>query len=127
MEFTSTRRRQDDVAHRRTEAVLRQVEVIERAPDENAGGGHVRVHGAASVDDQHVRAALGQATSRLQAGQAGTNDDHGVAIRVAPRHRSRRFSQRTAIVAVTTTCRTAQDMRRGLGATTDRNGGWSNT
>src|SRR5680860_1195236 len=73
-------RGEDDVAHRRTEAVLRQVEVLQRPADEDAGRRHLLVDDAPPIDEQHARAALGEPAGRLQAGQARADHDDVVLL-----------------------------------------------
>jgi hypothetical protein len=77
------RRIEHHPADRRPELPGRQVEVLEGAADEDAGGPDARVEGASAVDDQHVVALPGEQPRGVQPGQAGTHDEyvHGLHAR----------------------------------------------
>lgn len=64
---------QQHIPYARTEQMLRQVEVVERAPYEDPGRANARRQRPAPLDQQHVQAPLREQASGVQAREAGTH------------------------------------------------------
>lgn len=98
------RRIEDHAPDRRSEAPLRQREVVERLADEDPRGADRRREAGAPVDQQHVPATPGEFRGGVQTGQPGAHDQHvdvlrKVAHRFASSRRSRRPPSRRAAPA----------------------------
>ena len=66
---------QHDASDRRPEAVGREREVVERPPDEDAGGADRTGQAGTALDEQDVVSSSGQLGRRVQPGEPGTDDE----------------------------------------------------
>src|SRR5690242_6648054 len=92
-----------DVANRRAELLVGQIEVLPRFANEDAGGLNRRRERLLAVDQQHLRAAFGEPLRRAQARQSRADDRDVVAHEVlystkhaTPPVRGSRFAVRSS-------------------------------
>ena len=62
-----------------SKAVVREVEIDERATHEDSGGMDLLVESVFAIDEENVKALSGEEASTLKPGKSGTDDSHVVA------------------------------------------------